>query len=389
MTRRLIVCFDGTWNTPDKGDEPTNVVKIVRAITNLSPDGQDQIVFYDKGVGTAGGWDRLKGGLTGAGLEENVVDGYRFLANNYEIGDDIFVFGFSRGAYTARSLAGMIGAAGLFHPVSLGRALAAALQIQRSDASRAVKRDTIAKLPGLRRHENVPIACVGVFDTVGSLGIPGKVWSGLARWRYQFNDVELSPRVGVALHALAIDEKRGPFQPTLWKHPPGTRTLPEGQHVEQVWFPGVHSNVGGSYAEHGLSDIALQWMARRVHDLTGLAFDDGYLGEILQPDVTARAYESRTALYTHNRIAPSRREIRAGGSGAETIEERLHVSALERWRAGPVHTDCKDPASERPTPYRPENLGDAIAAAHRGDAIPVVGWDGALQPAASVDWPSL
>jgi uncharacterized protein (DUF2235 family) len=100
--RRFVICFDGTWNAPSKTAKPTNVVNMVRAVRTRGNDGWSQIVFYDKGVGSAGGADALLGGLFGYGLTENMIDGYRFLANNFEPGDEIYVFGFSRGAYTAR-----------------------------------------------------------------------------------------------------------------------------------------------------------------------------------------------------------------------------------------------------------------------------------------------
>lgn len=115
--RRFIVCFDGTWNTPDKGENPTNVVKMVRAVRNLAGD-VSQVTFYDKGVGTGGPVNKITGGAMGEGLTANMVDGYRFLANNYEDGDEIYTFGFSRGAYTARSLVGFLGLAGLISPRS-------------------------------------------------------------------------------------------------------------------------------------------------------------------------------------------------------------------------------------------------------------------------------
>lgn len=129
--RRLVVCFDGTWNTPDKGDVPTNVVGMVRAVRALDDGGVSQIVFYDKGVGTTNRIDSILGGAFGTGLLENVLDGYRFVANNYEPGDEIFIFGFSRGAYTARSLAGLIGLAGLLNPVDLGRRLQTVVETYR------------------------------------------------------------------------------------------------------------------------------------------------------------------------------------------------------------------------------------------------------------------
>ena len=209
--RRLIVCFDGTWNTPDKGDNPTNVVKMVRAIRSEA-GSVPQITFYDKGVGTGGPLDRILGGASGAGLTANVVDGYRFLANNYVSGDEIYLFGFSRGAYTARSLAGLVGLTGLLAPIHLGGDLTKAVLgfYRDKDLNPAQKREKTAGLK-LDRYEDVRIRCVGVWDTVGSLGIPTDLGRRFLGGKYYFHDVELSGMVDVALHAVAIDEKRGAF----------------------------------------------------------------------------------------------------------------------------------------------------------------------------------
>ena len=120
--RRLILCLDGTWNSNDKSDKVTNVVKMLRSVPAVDSQGVSQLLYYGRGVGTGSG-DKLRGGFSGAGLDDNIIDGFRFLGNNYNPGDEIFIFGFSRGAYTARSLAGLINTAGILQPNCLGRAL--------------------------------------------------------------------------------------------------------------------------------------------------------------------------------------------------------------------------------------------------------------------------
>jgi uncharacterized protein (DUF2235 family) len=408
--RRWVVCFDGTWNTPDKGANPTNVVKIVRAIRNEA-DGVSQVTFYDKGVGTGGPLDRIAGGASGAGLTGNMIDGYRFLANNYEHGDEIYVFGFSRGAYTARSLVGFIGLAGLISPLGLGGGLSRAIAIYRDkDLSREQKLEHIATL-GLERTEDVPIRCIGVWDTVGALGIPGDLGRRLLGKRFYFQDVQLNDKVQVALHAIAIDEKRSAFAPTLWVRPREAGAVP-GQTVEQVWFSGAHSNVGGSYEDAGLSDVALDWMVKRVSRLTGLRFDRRYLETYVKPDAYGKGVESRTALYKDSMLYPYQRLIdqiipKGKGfgdwfrrkfpaldrrnippDGLQAINEMLHVAALERWTR-PVVNDCPEDKDCTPSDYRPSNLAAVIRAQQDGRPLPVVGWDGEVLPAGTVAWPPL
>lgn len=397
--RRLALFFDGTWNTPDKGDQPTNVVKMLRAV--VKKDGNvSQLVFYDLGVGTGNFVDKLTGGISGAGLTQNVIDGYRFLGNNYAPGDEIYLFGFSRGAYTARSLAGLIGLVGVVRPRHLGRRLYEVLAICRSKADAGKKRERLDAL-NLDRFDPVGIRCVGVWDTVGSLGIPGDLGRQYRLKAYDFHDVELGHAVDVGLHAVAIDEKRSAFAPTLWVSADG-KPKRDGQIIEQVWFPGVHSNVGGSYADAGLSDIALAWMAGRVSKHTALALDDDYLAEYCSPNAAGRGYESRSLLYQTSKIYPYQRLIDQKvpeGSGfgewfrrkferwdrrnippddLRTIHESVHVSALERWKLEAVQHDAPEIGGE-PQRYRPTNLAAAI----RARETPVVDWNGealALQP---------
>ncbi|MBO6809139.1 DUF2235 domain-containing protein [Thalassospira sp.] len=408
--RRLIVFFDGTWQEPANTPQPTNVVKLLRAVPSSAGD-VPQVVFYDRGVGTGNVVDRLRGGAFGNGLLENVVDGYRFLGNNYQPGDEIFIFGFSRGAFTARSLAGLIGLCGLLKPPYLGHPLQDDIaKIASSDLSTEAKRTKISTLD-IEAHKDVPIECVGVWDTVGSLGIPGD-WGRLAIPKnYHFHDVQLGSNVRVALHAMAIDEKRSAFSPTLWVKRKGAK-LPDKQIVEQVWFPGVHSNVGGSYDDCRLSDITLDWMAKRVTKHTGLKLDNPSLKAHLSPAIDGRGYESRTTMYfsSHaypyqrliNQIAPEEKTLldklrlkcpkfdrrNIIPAGLETINEAIHVSALERWNisTGVLHDNSSEGSLERVL-YRPPNLNAVFHAHYAGKHTPsIINWSGATMRK-DIPWP--
>lgn len=395
--RRLIVCFDGTWND-EKGGKATNIVKMVRAITNTDAHGTCQFVFYNKGVGTAGSWaSRVVEGAFGGGLNDNLIEGYRFLANNYLPGDEIYIFGFSRGAYTARSLAGFVACGGLFSPADLGGKLDQAVDVYRSDVAPAEKKVRMADLRGDRGHPDVRIRCVGVWDTVGALGVPAIV--GLRSSKYSFHDVQLSNKVDVALHALAIDEKRRPFMPTLWVRKERDLEL-TNQVVEQVWFPGVHSNIGGGYTDAGLADASLDWLISRVAAETELAFDAGYLKEAVAPNALGAAIESRTMIYPVSKALPRRRMIGArflspphamhddNGDDVVPRNEMLHISSLERWGKLCV-TDEKE-GGTKTSVYEPDNLRVVIEAAALAPdtAIPVVGWDGRILQPGTFQWPA-
>jgi uncharacterized protein (DUF2235 family) len=295
MIKRLVLCLDGTWNTADS-DEITNIVRIRDLIASkvTTPTGvEEQRVYYHTGVGTGlSTRDRVIGGLTGSGLGRNVRSAYKYLSQHYAEGMEIYFFGFSRGAFTARSLAGYIGASGLLKadhcsPENEGRAW----QYYRTppDDRFPQEYEALKKLS----HDNVRIRLLGIFDTIGALGVPLGLFGRWNRRRFQFHDVTLGSNVDYALHALAIDEKRGPFLPSLWQLP----NHQDFRHVEQVWFPGVHSNIGGSYADRGLSDRALFWMISRIekHKI-GLTFLPDWR-KAVKPVVRGKLYESRTAAY--------------------------------------------------------------------------------------------
>lgn len=323
MPKKIIVCADGTWNDPEQLDRgslvPTNVVKIARALAMAKASDQKDI-FYDLGVGTGKGADRWLGGLTGNGLLHNIFQGYQFVAERYQPGDKIYLFGFSRGAYTVRSLAGLIGKFGLDKaltkrelldrrtekpPITTeeNRPVARTERKEQESADRLRELRTAYTKMKTEHNDQVvetykqthechypDIELIGVWDTVGALGIPlpipqwlmgEKMTETLSQWllgRYRFLNVDLSPKVKAAYHALSIDENRKAFLPTLWRTPPTP-----SQTLKQVWFIGIHSNVGGGYADAGLSDNALHWMIEqaKAHDLR---FCDAYLTRNLRSD---------------------------------------------------------------------------------------------------------
>jgi uncharacterized protein (DUF2235 family) len=274
--KRLVVCCDGTWNKPDN-ENVTNVEKIARTVQSdpSATGGVYQLVYYISGVG-AGSYeaDRLLGGAFGFGLFHNVIACYRFLAQNYEPGDEIFIIGFSRGAYTARSVAGMLASVGLLTKRALvDERLPEAVHLyQGTKLPEGAFGESVDEFKHDHCHA-AKVTFLGVFDTVGALGVPG-----FERDTPKFHSVQLSDQVLCARQALAIDETRLKFAPTLWEAPEEPADAPtEDPRVKQVWFEGAHSDVGGGYAQTGLSDTSLLWMAREAH-AAGLVFDSDLLG---------------------------------------------------------------------------------------------------------------
>ncbi|MDP8943878.1 MAG: DUF2235 domain-containing protein [Actinomycetota bacterium] len=310
MPRRLVVCCDGTWNRPDQlhggMPAPTNVTKVAAGVAREDGEGSRQLLHYHPGVGTRR-FERVRGGAFGRGLSRNVRDCYRFLAESYEPGDELFFFGFSRGAFTARSTVGLVRNAGILRPEHVGR-IDEAYRLYRARADRTRPNGIEARI--FRRmysHEEIEIRFVGVWDTVGALGIPiDGVRLPFADRLWGFHDTELSSRVRFAYQALAIDEQRGPFRPTLWRQ----QEHATEQTLEQVWFAGVHSDVGGGYPEPELAEIPLLWMVERARDC-GLAFEPDHfrsatqgvdedrrrVGADIAPDALGTMHESRKGFY--------------------------------------------------------------------------------------------
>ena len=323
--KRIVICADGTWASADLGSNPSNVVKIARAILPRDNKGIPQMVFYDKGIGSNKGaspLSRMLAGMIGLGLEQNVWDGYRQLAQNYEPEDEIYFFGFSRGAYTVRSLAGFIGSQGLLAKVDMD-------QFRQAWRGYRKRRSYSGKE---RARPN--IACIGVWDTVGALGIPtNTVLSKLnkgANKKHAFHDVTMGKTTRCALHALSIDELRKPFLPTLWREVArdngGAPKHGELKAIEQVWFRGVHTDIGGGYPSAGLSDIALDWMIKRVQANTGLQFDSQYIKDKIHPDIHAKMHDSHKFYYSKAARAINAKNA---DNSPKFAGEMLHPSVLK------------------------------------------------------------
>jgi uncharacterized protein (DUF2235 family) len=327
----------GKWGQRGRLQNPSNVTRIARAISAEDDVHHPQVVYYQAGIGTGIGLaSQILGGGTGLGLEENIREAYSFLASNYRERDEeerkivppdsIFLVGFSRGAYTARSIAGLIGALGLLKKPAMahfyeifsdwihagdnsytplffdsylsrhknemkmeGPSLKLARDRTRIDQ---YLQEYFTKLECMNLTQEVRINCIGVFDTVGSLGVPvNPVIQALLPFLpsyvrdYRWFDTRIDSHIDNAFHALALDERRYPFSPTLWESRPGCHTK-----LKQVWFPGSHSNVGGSYEDTGIADITLAWMMDQLagnttHHPDGfehrdwIKFDDDYLSQ--------------------------------------------------------------------------------------------------------------
>jgi uncharacterized protein (DUF2235 family) len=260
----IVVCADGTWNRPEEdleADFPTNVLRLARAVKPTSGNTK-QHVFYDWGLGSY--HDKLLGGGIGRGIHKNILDGYRYIVQNYAPGDKLYLFGFSRGAYTVRALCGLINNCGILKRAD-ARHIAEAWRLYKSSAKQHMPNAKAAvTFRKTHSHRSRNVHFVGAWDTVGALGIPFSLM-GLFDRDDEFYDTKMGSNVSIARHALAIDEEREDFEPTIWQPKPGV-------DLKQVWFAGVHSDIGGSYPPDkntGLraSDVPLDWMvgeARRA-----------------------------------------------------------------------------------------------------------------------------
>lgn len=279
--KRLVVCCDGTWQRL-YGGALTNVALTARSVAARDGNGNAQIVYYSAGVGAQLERTSLWQGMTGADLDENLIEAYTFINLNYEPGDEIYLFGFSRGAYTVRSLAGLLRKCGVLRRAHVDKTHEALKLYRNHDiatASPAAERFRIAHAAAWPRMTapfttppvDLRINYLGVWDTVGSLGIPRvlPISLGLNK-RYQFHDTALSRAVHSARHAVAIDERRKAFAPTLWSNVDAFNIPGAPPRVAQAWFPGDHGGVGGSDISRGLSNCALLWVLEGA-EAAGLA----------------------------------------------------------------------------------------------------------------------
>ncbi len=332
--KRIVICADGTWNKPEKDpdkDIATNVLRTARAIKPVASDGTEQVVFYDWGLGSYHA--SVTAGAFGDGINKNIQDNYRFIVQNYKPGDELYFFGFSRGAYTVRSLAGFINNCGILRRPHARRIAAAYEDIYKNTKLKPSGKKSREFRAKYSVQPDVKIRFVGVWDTVGALGIPIRML-GFMNEKHLFHDAQIGRNIEIARHALAIDERRDDFAPTIWE--PNA-----GMDLQQVWFAGVHSDVGGGYKadKRGrlLSDIPLEWMLQEAgatrDGVKGLEFEP-HLRRRLKGDVRADQNESYEGF------------IKVMGEKVRGMKKRrdlsLHSSVKERW--------------EKRKSYRPDNL---------------------------------
>ena len=370
--KNIVILSDGTGNSAAKLFK-TNVWRIGDAL-DLSKG--DQIYIYDDGVGT----ERFKplallGGAVGLGLQRNVQQLYAFLCRNYRPGDDVYLFGFSRGAFTIRVLVGLIHGMGLVSGASdreLQRNVRLAFQQYRSHYrtnlqkffDRLLRRSTPPSAP----HPKAPPLCfVGLWDTVDAYGLPvEELKKGIYYWfkSWDLPDRKLSPIVKRACHALSLDDQRRTFHPLLWdEREESERTARHNldpHRLTQVWFTGVHSNVGGGYPEDGLSYVTLAWMMREAQ-AAGLRLREQEVDDAHRyADWNADLYDSRSGLASYYRYDP--RDVGKMCSddyhGVHIARPKIHESVFRRIKDGVV-------------PYAPTGLPAAYDVAY---------WSGAVAP---------
>jgi uncharacterized protein (DUF2235 family) len=348
MAKNIILCSDGTGNADIKG-RGTNVFKLFEAVDlnehRTRPELDAQVAYYDDGVGTGGLTVlRAMGGAAGYGLKRNVKDLYRALSRVYDPGDRIYLFGFSRGAFTVRTLAGLIDTCGVVNgehcktAEDLRQAVEAAYVAYRSGYASALTKGVRALLRAGTSdqaiatfqqthpvHAVVPIEFIGVWDTVDAVGMPFALAGFVNRFLYQFKfpTQALGGNVRRAYHALSIDDDRVAFEPVLWAGP--------DERLEQVWFSGVHSNVGGGYPKQGMSLVALDWMLGHA-ELCGLRLHrmDRELFRA-HASVDDMLYDARRGVGLFYRWAP--RDIR-NYCERSRIAPRIHLTVAERIAKG-------------------------------------------------------
>jgi uncharacterized protein (DUF2235 family) len=366
IRKNIVVCSDGTGNTAIKG-RGTNVFKLFEAVDlhghKTNAEFEPQIAIYDDGVGTESAkLLKMMGGAFGWGLSRNVKKLYKELARVYDPGDRIFLFGFSRGAFTVRTLAGMILTCGIVdvRRTATNAELDAAVEdayaayrakyqswltaafgrlrgSDRDDAAAADRRrdDAVAALHGkyARRtrdgaegeafHRDVGIRFVGVWDTVDAVGLPFPIsdWFNRRIYQFKFSTTDLSDRVEFAAHALSVDDDRSAFTPVVWSK----------DRAEQVWFAGVHSNVGGGYPKQGMSLVALEWLLQKARDC-GLHVQQLDLDIVRgHASVDDMMYDPRAGLGVFYHWAPRRISALCAPTG---VPANIHVSVLERLANG-------------------------------------------------------
>lgn len=349
QNKNIVICSDGTGNRGGVGYD-TNVWRIFNGV-ELNSDKKKQVVHYDDGVGTEDfKYFKILGGAFGWGLTRNIVQAYKFLCRNYQENDDIYFFGFSRGAYTVRAMAAFVLSVGIIRDAN---------QYSDSDLEKLVYR--LIKIYKHRTYEDaspdngkteqgssrllqinfkdicddfkveysslitdIEIKCIGVWDTVSAVGLPFNI--GL-KWfiekcffKFRFRDHVLSERVIKAYHAISIDDQRKTFHPEVWE---------EREDIEQVFFSGVHSNVGGGYPKQGLAYVSLEWMLSKIksdNGNDGIILRDGFEKEVNEKaKIHDKLYNSRSGPAVFYRYKP-----RFFDAIKPLSIVKVHYSCLER-----------------------------------------------------------
>lgn len=393
MPKRIVICSDGTGNTSIKG-RGTSVFKLFEAIDlnghRFDAELPPQIALYDDGVGTED-FRPLKvfAGMTGFGLSRNVRQLYKELVRIYDPGDEIWLFGFSRGAFTVRTLAGMIARCGILDLNKLAERTARGLEREVHGAYRFYRRCFRTRLksafmgpapdPGdafKRVHSldyDARIRFMGVWDTVDAVGLPFHLSDLLntTLYRFKFPDYKLSPLVDQARHALALDDERLSFKPLLWDERDETT-----DRIQQVWFAGAHSNVGGGYPKQGMSLVALDWMLREAErqGLRILPTERRAYRE--HANVDDKLYDPRAGLGVFYRWRIREVAMLCDRAG---VRPKLHLSAVERIAHGTddyapgnlprqptvVYTDPPSRGDRPLVARRAANVEKVLSRAHR------------------------
>ncbi len=340
MKKRIVICADGTWNRPErnvKKDMPTNVLRLARAIKPLADDNKPQQVFYDWGIGSY--HDNMVGGITGKGLHKNIMDDYRYIVQNYSPGDELYLFGFSRGAYTIRCLCGMINNCGLLKRDDANLIEEAFKLYKRKGSANKPNGKNALDFRDRHCHKDAngehlrQVKFVGVWDTVGAMGIPIS-FLGLFEEKDEFYDTKIGNNVETARHALAIDEHRADFHPTIWQKR-------EQVDIKQVWFAGSHADIGGGYDPDSNGSLAssypLQWMLKEAAQ-SGLSYEDHVLSGV-NFDAGTKLNDSRVKFYLLREKLFRPIDHKQG-------QIIVHQSVKERW--------------QRDEHYRPKNLVDYL-----------------------------
>lgn len=333
--KKLIICCDGVWDkvsSMDRGQFVTSNVDKLYHLISLK-DGSDfvQLKFYDNSPYRFGSYNKLIGGVSGAELSKSIKDGYIFLSLNYAPGDEIYLFGFSRGAYVARSIAGMVRTCGIVKPEYLAL-VDKAYDLYKDRNSYTNPESEMMVAFRNQYSESARIKFIGVWETVGTLGIPLPWYKFMSRRKYMFHDVTLSGHIDYAYQALALDERRILFTPCLWQKSDAATDSDNPQVLEQRWFAGVHGNVGGGYSDSGLSDIALQWMISKAREV-GLGFSRDV--NSLKPNMVGEIRNTYTPLFWF--WLPKWRRVNLNTNTCETIDSSVFERAKEMPSYKPIN----------------------------------------------------